>query len=192
MEGTGDRPQPLGPGGRRRALLALPGRPTPPPDGHPAVRAAGLCRAALGSRSVSLWSDLPGTALSWRTALGRRGRRPAPGLGEVRVEAPEVDDLARGIDLGLKHGLALPEHRRAIDRVAPRRGQQIRGLEEHRGAIGERPAGPLLVRRQRSVHRLSRKLRRRLVVLGKHVTVIVRHHGLLKNAVAAVSYTHLT
>ena len=60
-------------------------------------------------------------------------------LGVVHVEAPEVDDLAGGVDLGLEHRLRLPEHRRAVDGVAPRRGQQFGGLQEHGRAIVERP-----------------------------------------------------
>ena len=39
---------------------------------------------------------------------------------EVHVEAQEVGQLARRVDLGLLHGLRLPEHRRRVEPVAPR------------------------------------------------------------------------
>ena len=122
---------------------------------------------------------IPRPALAQRLLAGQFMR-------EVRVEAPEIDDLARGIDFGLHHRLALPEHRRAVERVAPRRGEQIRGLQKHRGAILERPARPFLVRGERGVHGLGHERRRRLVIRGEHVAVVVRHHGLLNGARADV------
>ena len=64
-------------------------------------------------------------------------------LRVVHVEAPEVDELRGGIDLGLERRLRLSEHGRRVDRVAPGRGQQLGGLEDHGGAILEGPAGPL-------------------------------------------------
>ena len=60
-------------------------------------------------------------------------------LAVVRVEPPEIDDLAGRIDLRLEHRLRLAQHRRGVDGVAPGRGQQLRGLEEDRGAVVERP-----------------------------------------------------
>ena len=59
-------------------------------------------------------------------------------LAVVGVEAPEVDDLARGIDLRLERRLRLPQHRRGVERVAPRRRQQLGRLEQHRRAIVDR------------------------------------------------------
>jgi hypothetical protein len=53
----------------------------------------------------------------------------------VDVEPPEVDELARGVDLGLVGGLALPEHRRGVEGGPPRAGEQRRGLEEDRCAV---------------------------------------------------------
>ena len=63
--------------------------------------------------------------------------------GEVHVEAPEVDQLAGGVDLGLDGGLALAEHGRGVERVAPRPGEQVGGLEQDRGPVVEaqRPPG---------------------------------------------------
>ena len=67
------------------------------------------------------------------------------------VVAPEVDQLARRIDLGLKHRLRLAQHRRRIQRRPPRRGQQLGGLEEDRRAILPRPCGPVVPRGERRV-----------------------------------------
>ena len=51
-------------------------------------------------------------------------------LRVVRVESPEVDQLRRRIDLGLDRRLRLTQHRRRIQRRAPRRRQQLRGSSE--------------------------------------------------------------
>ena len=98
-------------------------------------------------------------------------------LREVRIEAPEVDDLACRIDLCLKHGLRLSKHRRRVDGVSPRHGEQLRGSKQHRSSILERPARPLAVRGERRVDRLVHQLRRRFVKDAEHVLVIVWHHG---------------
>ena len=42
------------------------------------------------------------------------------------VEAPEVDQLARRVDLRLVRGLRLAEHRRRVERLPPRPGEQLR------------------------------------------------------------------
>ncbi len=57
---------------------------------------------------------------------------------EVGIEAPEVDQLTGGVDLGLVAGLAHVEHGGRVDRLAVLAGQQLRGLEQDRG-----PGGPL-------------------------------------------------
>ena len=97
-------------------------------------------------------------------------------LAVVHVEPPEIDDLARRVDLGLKDRLRLAEHRRAVDGVAPRRAQQFRGLEQHRRAIVERPTRPLALRGDRRLDRLLHMFRRGFVKRPEHVMVIVRHH----------------
>ena len=97
-------------------------------------------------------------------------------LRVMRVEAPEIHQLARGIDLRLVRRLRLAEHRRGVDRRSPRRGEQLRRLQQHRGAILPRPVGPLSPGRTRGRDRHLRVLRRRLVVVGQHVLVRVRHH----------------
>lgn len=63
-------------------------------------------------------------------------------LGEVDVDPPEVDELTRRVDLGLGSGLALPEHRRGVEGGPPRAGQQLGGLEQDRGPVGERQVAP--------------------------------------------------
>ncbi len=64
-------------------------------------------------------------------AAGRRGGllgQQAPGV--VHVVAPEVDQLAGGVDLGLVGRLGLAEHGRGVDGLPPRAGQQVGRLEE--------------------------------------------------------------
>ena len=56
-------------------------------------------------------------------------------LHEVGVEAPEVDELAGGVDLGLEDGLGLAEHGGRVGLVAARAGEQVGGLQEDRGAV---------------------------------------------------------
>ena len=62
--------------------------------------------------------------------------------GEVDVDAPEVDELARGVDLGLVGRLALAEHRRGVEAGAPRSGEQLGGLEQDGGAVVEGQLAP--------------------------------------------------
>jgi hypothetical protein len=64
-----------------------------------------------------------------------------PAVGDV--EPQEVDQLARRVDLGLLHGLRLTEHGRRVERVAPRPGEQVGRLEQHRRACVVRHGGPL-------------------------------------------------
>ena len=93
------------------------------------------------------------------------------------VEAEEVDQLARGVDLGLVRGLRLAEHRGRVERVAPRAGEQLGGAEEDGGAVLPRPARPVLPRRRGGVDRLLHVLGARLVDVGEDVLLVVRHHG---------------
>ena len=96
-------------------------------------------------------------------------------LREVRVEAPEVDHLGRGVDLGLERRLRLAEHRRGVQRRAPGGGEQLGGAQHDGGAIFPGPAAPLAARVGRGGNRLRDVLRSGQVVLGQHVLVIVRH-----------------
>ena len=61
---------------------------------------------------------------------------------EVHVEAPEVGQLAGRVDVGLVARLALAQHRRGVDRVAPRARQQIGGLQEDGGSVVEAQRPP--------------------------------------------------
>ena len=70
-------------------------------------------------------------------------------------------ELAGRVDLGLVRGLRLPEHRRGVERVAPRPGEQLGGAQEDRGALLPRPARPVLPGRRGRVDRLRARARRR-------------------------------
>ena len=95
-----------------------------------------------------------------------------------RVEAPEIRQLARRVDLGLKHGLRLAEHRRRVQRGAPGGREELGRLQEDRGAILPRPVGPFLPGGVRRLDRLRDMLGGRLVPVAQHMLVIVRHHRL--------------
>ena len=99
-------------------------------------------------------------------------------LREREVEAPEVDELRRGIDLRLKHRLRLAEHRRGVECLPPRGRQQLRGPQKHRRPLLPRPARPLTPRGRRRANRLPHFARPRLVPIRQHVPVLVRHHRL--------------
>ena len=60
----------------------------------------------------------------------------------MHVEAPEVDQLARRVDLGLVGRLALSQHRRGVDPGAPRPGEEVGGLEQDRGPVVEGQVAP--------------------------------------------------
>ncbi len=94
------------------------------------------------------------------------------------VEAPEVDQLADRIDLGLVHGLGLVEHRRGVDRVTPRRRQQFGCAQQNRRAILQRPVRPVTPRLERGVDRLLDVLWLGQVIVGQHVAVLEGHDRL--------------
>ena len=75
-------------------------------------------------------------------------------IAEKCVEAPEVDRLACGIDLRLVHGFRLAEHRRRIDRVAPRPGQQRGRAKQDSRTLVVLRGGPHLPRGERGVDRV--------------------------------------
>ncbi len=99
-------------------------------------------------------------------------------LREADVEAPEVDQLAGRIDLRLVHRLRLAEHRRGIERHAPRRGEQLGGTKEHRRAILPAPVRPVASGRGSRTDRQPHFLGASLVVVGQHMRMLVRHHRL--------------
>src|SRR5215204_2403363 len=96
---------------------------------------------------------------------------------ELDVEAEEVDQLARGVDLGLVRRLRLAEHRSGVERVAPRAGEQLGGAEEDSGTLLPRPARPVLPRLRGGVDRRLHVLSAALVDVGKDVLLVVGHHG---------------
>jgi hypothetical protein len=97
-------------------------------------------------------------------------------LREVRVEAPEVDQLARAVDLRLVRRLALAEHGGGVQDGAVARGEELGGALEDGEAVLPRPVHPLLLRLARRVDRLADLIRPGLVVRRQHVPVVVRHH----------------
>ena len=106
-------------------------------------------------------------------------------LGVVDVEAPEVDQLAGRVDLGLEGRLRLAEHRGGVDPLAPRAGEQVGGLEQDRAALVERQRAP---RRRGVGGGLRRRPWRRpgrVLQDAEHVLVVVRLHDLDLGAAAA-------
>ena len=74
---------------------------------------------------------------SWfHIACGRERLLGVELLRVVRVEAPEVDQLAGRVDLGLEDRLRLAEHGGGVERGAPGGGEQLGGL------AGRRPRDP--------------------------------------------------
>ena len=94
----------------------------------------------------------------------------------MHVEAPEVRELARRIDLGLERRLRLAEHRGRVERRAPARGEQLRRAQEDAGALLEGPVPPVRPCALRRVDRLRDVLRGGVVPHPEHVLVRVRHH----------------
>ena len=56
-------------------------------------------------------------------------------LQVAAVEPPEVDQLARGVDLGLVGGLGLAQHRRGVEAVAPAPGEQLGRTQKDPGTL---------------------------------------------------------
>ena len=79
------------------------------------------------------------------------------------VEAPEVDQLAGGVDLGLVCRLRLAEHRRGVERLPPRAGEELGGTKQDRRALLPGRARPVLPRVGRSRDRALDLLRAALV-----------------------------
>ena len=105
---------------------------------------------------------------------------------EVGVEAPEVDQLAGGIDLGLEDRLALVEHGRRVGGVAPGPGEQVGGPQQHRGPLLPTRRAPLVPGLPGGLGRRLDLRSAGLVEGGEHVLVVVRADGL-----ADVARAHL-
>ena len=95
----------------------------------------------------------------------------------MHVEPEEVDQLARTVDLRLKGGLALAKHGGGVEPLPGGRGQQVRSLEENRGAVFEPPVSPFALSLHRRPHRGVDGRAVGLVQVGQHPRVAVgRHH----------------
>ena len=70
---------------------------------------------------------------------------------EVHVPAPEVDQLAGGVDLRLVDALALSEDGRGVEPVAERAAQKVGGAEEDRGTGLPRRGRPVVMGGERRV-----------------------------------------
>ena len=66
-------------------------------------------------------------------------------LRVVGIEAPEVDQLAGAVDLGLEGVLALAEHGRRVEDLAVAAGQQLGGLQQDGRPVLERRGRPVLL-----------------------------------------------
>ena len=92
------------------------------------------------------------------------------------VEAPEVGELAGGVDLRLVRGLRLAEHRRGVERGAPRAGEQVGRAKQHGRALFPRRARPVVPRGGGRVDRLLHVRGVALRHLRQDVSLVVRHH----------------
>ena len=63
-------------------------------------------------------------------------------LGVVGIEAPEIDQFAGAVDLGLEGVLALAQHGGGVQHLAIAAGQQLGGLQQDGGAVLERASRP--------------------------------------------------
>ena len=95
----------------------------------------------------------------------------------MHVEAQEVDEFARGIDLSLEYRLALVEHRGGVDRVSPGSREEVGRLEEDRCTILPGHPRPFGVRGRAGVYRFLDFGRPGTVALRKDMGVPMRHYG---------------
>ena len=113
-------------------------------------------------------------------AANRRKVERCDGVDEsfcvVRIEAPEVGQLAGRIDLCLESRLALAQHRRCVEHRAPARRKQVGRFEEDGGPVDQRPVRPVAPRFPGCLDRGGDFFRAGLVHLGEHMAMAVRHH----------------
>ncbi len=93
------------------------------------------------------------------------------------VEAPEVGELAGGVDLRLMGGLRLAEHRGGVECRAPRPGEQLCRAEEDGGPLLPGGSRPVLPGFGGGGDRAVDLGRTALVDGGEHVRAAVGHHG---------------
>ena len=94
-------------------------------------------------------------------------------LRVVDVEAPEVDQLAGGVDLGLERRLGLAQHGRGVDPLPPRAGQQVGGLEDDRARARRSPWPASRARPSRPCTAALASAWRGVLQYAEHVLVVV-------------------
>ena len=90
------------------------------------------------------------------------------------VEAPEVNQLARRVNLCLKHGLGLVQHRRCVDAIAPIAREQVCAALEDCRACLEPERNPVRLRCNRGRARSLYFRPAGKVHLRQHVAMVVR------------------
>ena len=107
-------------------------------------------------------------------------------LGEVNIEAQEIDRFAHRVDFRLMRRFALIEHRRGIDRLAPCGREQVSSAQKYRCAILEGPRAPFAPGLVGSLDRLFHFPRPGFMPCGQDVSVTMRHH--LRRGVACTYF----
>jgi hypothetical protein len=110
---------------------------------------------------------------------------------EFDVEAEEVHEFRRRIDLGLVDRLGLAEHGRGVERRPPGARGEVGGLEENRRAFLPGAPGPVVRRPPCRIYRLLHLGSIRQVRQRQHPAMIVWLDGFLEPAGAhfpAVDY----
>ena len=109
-------------------------------------------------------------------------------IGLVGIDLPgvegavtqEVDQLARGVNLGLEGVLALAEHHGGVEQVAILRGEKFSRTQHHHRALLPRQRRPVVVCLHGCVDSHLHFLFARLVVGRQHMAVVMRHHYLVR------------
>ena len=97
---------------------------------------------------------------------------------ELDVEAPEVGQLAGGVDLRLVRRLRLAEHRRRVQGRPPRPREQLGRAKEDRRPLLPGHAVPVVAGLAGRCDRLFNLRGAAGVDVGENVIFSVRHHGL--------------
>lgn len=99
-------------------------------------------------------------------------------LHKIRMHLKEIDQLCRTVDLRLDHGLTLTEHSGGVQLLSVLGCHEIRYPQPHLQPLLDRLFLPFPLRFDRDVNRLLHQIRRRPIILGDLLLVIVR----LKNS----------
>lgn len=109
-------------------------------------------------------------------------------LREVSVHPEEVDQLRRAVDLRLYHRLALAEHSCGVQMLPVLSRHQISYPQPQLQTLLDRLALPFTLRLHCNVDRLLHQLRRRPVILGNLLPVIVRLERKIANSIGEKFY----